>query len=125
MLRSTGTYALSSTAGARVKAFLPHPLPPVPPLQLEVSDQDLLEQANRALGRLDGMARLLPEVQLFVYTYVRKEAVLSSQIEGTQSERLSSKASRQVLRCSAARPDRGGVGGVGPLFPAGGPRHLE
>jgi Fic family protein len=56
-----------------------------PPIELSPDHQDLLERANRSLGRLDGLARFLPDPQLFLYMYVRKEAVLSSQIEGTQS----------------------------------------
>ncbi len=66
-------------------AVVPHPLPPDPPLELDMGLYDLLERANRALGRLDGLATLLPDRALFLYFYVRKEAVLSSQIEGTQS----------------------------------------
>jgi Fic family protein len=66
-------------------AFIPSPLPPDPPLRLNDELHDLLELANRALGRLDGLATLLPDPTLFLYLYVRKEAVLSSQIEGTQS----------------------------------------
>jgi Fic family protein len=81
----SGTYVTTSTAGETVRAFLPDPLPPVPPLALLPSDLDLLERANRALGRLDGITDLLPDPGLFVYVYLRKEAVLSSQIEGTQS----------------------------------------
>ncbi len=65
--------------------FLPRPLPPDPPLTLDPALHDLVEQANRSLGRLDGLALLLPDTALFLYFYVRKEAVLSSQIEGTQS----------------------------------------
>ena len=65
-------------------AYLPNPLPPEPPLRLDAL-HDLLERANRALGRLDGIAMLLPDPSLFLYLYIRKEAVLSSQIEGTQS----------------------------------------
>jgi Fic family protein len=60
-------------------------LPPTPPLELDTELHDLLERANRALGRLDGLATLLPDRSLFLYFYIRKEAVLSSQIEGTQS----------------------------------------
>jgi Fic family protein len=65
-------------------AYLPRPLPPVPPLVLEPL-YPLLDQANLALGRLDGMSATIPDASLFLYMYVRKEAVLSSQIEGTQS----------------------------------------
>ncbi len=67
-----------------VRAFVPPPLPPDPPLHLDAL-QLSLEQASQALGRLDGLASILPDLPLFIYTYVRKEAVLSSQIEGTQS----------------------------------------
>ncbi len=79
-----GTYLTSSEGGETVRAFVPPPLPPDPPVQLD-SLQVLLEQANQALGRLDGLASVLPDLSLFIYAYVRKEAVLSSQIEGTQS----------------------------------------
>jgi Fic family protein len=67
------------------KAFIPAPLPPKPPVQIAGELQVLLSQADRALGRLDGSIQTLPNPDLFVYMYVRKEAVLSSQIEGTQS----------------------------------------
>ena len=82
--RLTGEYATSTTAGESVRAFTPRPLPPVPPLELDAFFP-LLDRANQALGRLDGLTTLLPDTELFLYLYVRKEAVLSSQIEGTQS----------------------------------------
>lgn len=66
-------------------AFIPASLPPEPPVRLEGELQRLLSQADRALGRLDGSVQTLPNPDLFVFMYVRKEAVLSSQIEGTQS----------------------------------------
>ncbi len=66
-------------------AFVPAPLPPEPPLQINHATQSLLDEANQALGRLDAVTLLLPEPGQFLYSYVRKEAVLSSQIEGTQS----------------------------------------
>jgi Fic family protein len=65
--------------------FDPSPLPPDPPLALDKPTERLLERANQALGRLDGITMLLPDPQTLLYTYIRKEAVLSSQIEGTQS----------------------------------------
>ena len=68
-----------------MRAFVPNPLPPVPPLVLEGPLQQTLERATLALGRLDTISVLLPQPSLFIYAYVRKEAVLSSQIEGTQS----------------------------------------
>ncbi|MEZ5577513.1 MAG: Fic/DOC family N-terminal domain-containing protein, partial [Candidatus Competibacteraceae bacterium] len=66
-------------------AFVPAPLPPNPPLDLGGTRQTLLERATLALGRLDSISLLLPDPRLFLYAYVRREAVLSSQIEGTQS----------------------------------------
>src|SRR2546422_24289 len=79
-----GEYIVSTLGGETVRAFLPPALPPIPAVRLD-SLQVLLEQANQALGRLDGLASVLPDLSLFIYAYVRKEAVLSSQIEGTQS----------------------------------------
>lgn len=70
---------------AGFSAFIPKPLPPEPPIRLEGELRVLLSQADRALGRLDGSVATLPNPDLFVFMYVRKEAVLSSQIEGTQS----------------------------------------
>jgi Fic family protein len=79
-----GRYEVTATGGERVRAFVPPPLPPIPAIDL-APFQGLLERANQALGRLDGVASILPDTPLFLYMYVRKEAVLSSQIEGTQS----------------------------------------
>lgn len=80
-----GRYLESSIiSGESFKAYVPAPLPPEPPIDLGEMF-DLLDRANSALGRLDGMHSLLPDPSLFLYMYVRKEAVLSSQIEGTQS----------------------------------------
>lgn len=67
------------------RAFIPEALPPQPPVQITDKLQHLLSEADRALGRLDGSIQILPDADIFVYMYVRKEAVLSSQIEGTQS----------------------------------------
>ncbi|MFW6201904.1 MAG: Fic family protein, partial [Gemmatimonadota bacterium] len=80
-----GRTATSTITGETVRSFIPRPLPPDPPLRLDRTLHDVLERANRALGRLDGVATLLPDRALFLYFYVRKEAVLSSQIEGTRS----------------------------------------
>jgi len=81
----TGRYETTNIAGERIRAFIPHPLPPRPPLELSDKRQRLLERATLALGRLDSVTLLLPDPDLFLYAYVRREAVLSSQIEGTQS----------------------------------------
>jgi Fic family protein len=82
---TTGTYEQTSVGGEVVRAFVPNPLPPDPPLQLDGALRDHLDSALVELGRLDGVSSLLPDPHLFLCTYVRKEAVLSSQIEGTQS----------------------------------------
>jgi len=85
---ASGRHASSVVGGEAVRAFVPFPLPPAPPLQLTGERQGLLERATPALGRLDSIALLLPDPQLFLYAYVRREAVLSSQIEGTQFTKL-------------------------------------
>lgn len=79
------TYVNRSVAGESYRCCIPPSLPPTPPLALDPDHYELMEQANRALGRLDGLTALLPDTSLFIYFYVRKEALLSSQIEGTQS----------------------------------------
>jgi len=81
----TGRYVTSIAGSEEVRAFLPAPLPPVPALELIGGVRNSLDQGLLALGRLDGAAGTLPDAHLLLYTYVRKEAVLSSQIEGTQS----------------------------------------
>jgi Fic family protein len=81
----TGHFLTVTTAGEPVRAFVPDPLPPSPLLDLSGGRQRLLEEAHLACGRLDGVSALLPDPDLFLYGYVRREAVLSSQIEGTQS----------------------------------------
>lgn len=80
-----GHYEITSTAGEEVRAFMPAPLPPEPPVQLDGALQALHERALLACGRLDGVSALLPDRDIFLYAYVRREALLSSQIEGTQS----------------------------------------
>jgi Fic family protein len=82
---ATGIYHVVSSVEEKVRAFVPLPLPPVPPLEITGARQLLLEQATLAVGRLDCISTLLPDPHLFLYSYVRREAVLSSQIEGTQS----------------------------------------
>lgn len=79
-----GRHVETAASGEKVRAYVPPPLPPDPPVLVE-SLLGRLSGADRALGRLDGITTLLPDKSLFLYMYVRKEAVLSSQIEGTQS----------------------------------------
>ena len=85
------------------RAFTPAPLPPDPPIQIEGELQSFLSQADQALGRLDGSIQTLPNPDLFVFMYVRKEAVLSSQIEGTQSS-LQDLLSAEAQLFDADRP---------------------
>jgi Fic family protein len=82
MKRVTGAYHRQVENYA---AFVPHNLPPTPAIEYDDEMQTLLSRADRALGRLDGSIQALPNPELFVFMYVRKEAVLSSQIEGTQA----------------------------------------
>lgn len=81
----TGTYETLGTVGEPVRAFIPAPLPPDPPPTLTGARARLHDRALLACGRLDAITALLPEPDLFLYGYVRREALLSSQIEGTQS----------------------------------------
>ena len=89
MKRKSGEYVTQAVTGENYRAYLPAPLPPDPPLELDTGLLQSMDQANRALGRLDGISRVWPNSGHFLnqllYQYVRKEAVLSSQIEGTQS----------------------------------------
>jgi len=85
MERIAGEYVPGSLAGSRYQAYVPKPLPPRPALSFGPELLASLERANQALGRLDGITLMLPDPDLFLYQYVRKEALLSSQIEGTQS----------------------------------------
>jgi Fic family protein len=79
-----GTYVTTTVTGEPVRAFIPPGLPPDPPVELAGLYQHL-DRANQALGRLDGLTTLLPDTKFFLYLYIQKEALLSSQIEGTQS----------------------------------------
>ncbi|MDX6602773.1 MAG: hypothetical protein QOF13_1975 [Solirubrobacterales bacterium] len=81
----TGHFSKVPSDRGGYSTFIPKPLPPDPPLKIDPDLQRLLDQANQALGRLDGITLLLPDPDQFLYSYIRKEAVLSSQIEGTQS----------------------------------------
>ena len=81
----TGRYQVARFRDEEVRAFIPAPLPPDPPIVLEGALQQILERALLALGRLDSITQMLPNPNRFIYSYVRREAVLSSQIEGTQS----------------------------------------
>lgn len=95
-----GRYVLQPSG---YKAFLPAPLPPEPPVRIEGALQRLLSKADLTLGRLDGSIQILPNPDLFVFMYVRKEAVLSSQIEGTQSS-LQDLLAAEANICSPDQP---------------------
>lgn len=85
MARITGHYVTSTMNGLAHQAFVPAALPPDPPLRINSALEERRERALIALGELKGVTRILPDTRLFLYHYVRKEALLSSQIEGTQS----------------------------------------
>lgn len=85
MKRNTGSYSTSTTSGEAVRAFVPHPLPPADPPLVAASFADLNQQAELALARLSGVSGLVPSVDWLLYSAVRKEALLTSQIEGTQA----------------------------------------
>ena len=83
MARSTGTYLTSSTLGEQVRAFLPFPVPPKDPALSAVAFSEQNHQAELALARLSGVSGLVPSVDWLLYSAIRKEALLTSQIEGT------------------------------------------
>ena len=85
MNRDTGTYAISTTLGESVRAFVPYPLPPTKPALAPAVYLELNRQAELALARLAGVSGLAPSVDWLLYSAVRKEALLTSQIEGTQA----------------------------------------
>jgi Fic family protein len=80
-----GKFKVNLSGEAAYKSFAPSPLPPIPPLNIDGGIVELLVKANRQLAYLEGLAAHIPSISLFVSMYVRKEALLSSQIEGTQS----------------------------------------
>lgn len=100
-----GQYIKQSTG---YSAFIPAPLPPEPSLHFDDEMLSLVSRADRALGRLDGSIQTLPGADLFVFMYVRKEAVLSSQIEGTQSS-LNDLLEAEAKILSPHRPGTGSV----------------
>ena len=85
MRQPPGYYLPTAYVGETVRAFVPNPLPPEPPIEWSASLLSLSQQAMLAIGRLDGLSVLMPDISQFLYAYIRKEALLSSQIEGTQS----------------------------------------
>jgi Fic family protein len=86
MIRSLqGSFISKSVYGETVNTFIPAPLPPVPELKCSIDLQIKFDQALYSLGRLNSVSELLPDISIFLYSYIRKEAVLSSMIEGTQS----------------------------------------
>ena len=113
--RRLGERVPISVMNERVSAFIPPALPPVPAVD-PVPFMALLGRADRALGRLDGIVSMRPRRELFLYLYVRKEALLSSQIEGTQSTLT------DLLRFeAAAEAGAGCTGGVGAPAQSRGP----
>lgn len=85
MRTRAGSYRGNFSGDLAYKSFLPNPLPPYPDLNIDLEMIDLLSKAHRSIGRLEGSSRYIPNIDLFIAMYVRKEALLSSQIEGTQA----------------------------------------
>jgi Fic family protein len=85
MQSRAGEYRTNFSGELQYKSFLPKPLPPKPPVELDEETTNLLSKASRSIGILEGLSRQIPNIELFVSMYVRKEALLSSQIEGTQA----------------------------------------
>lgn len=85
MANRAGEYKTQLSGDMQYRSFVPNALPPDPPLAIDSDLIELLSKANRAIGQLEGIAGQLPDLNLFVTMYVRKEALLSSQIEGTQA----------------------------------------
>src|SRR6266404_1276442 len=86
MQREVGRYERTAAAGETVSAFIPDRLPPAnPPLSLDAGTRDLLRSAEQKLSRLELAGEMVPSIEWFIYAFVRKEAVVSSQIEGTQA----------------------------------------
>ena len=86
MPRKTGTYRTVRDDKGSYVAFIPHSLPPRdPPLDISAEDRHLLHRAESAIARLDLTSSIVPSTRVFVYSFIRKEAVISSQIEGTQA----------------------------------------
>ena len=84
-MRITGSYTVTTTLGEPVRAFVPRPLPPADPQLPSSNFVDLNRQAELALARLAGVSGLVPSVEWLLYSAIRKEALLTSQIEGTQA----------------------------------------
>jgi hypothetical protein len=103
MARITGDYERRTVGGEEVAAFVPRPLPPAdPPLAVKGRLASLLGHAEQELGRLDLAGEMVPSIGWFLYAFVRKEAVISSQIEGTQASLV------DLLRFEAgAQPESG------------------
>jgi len=109
MRREVGRYERTAVAGETVSAFIPAPLPPTnPPLSLDASTRDLLRSAEQKLSRLDLAGEMVPSIEWFIYAFVRKEAVVSSQIEGTQAtlvDLLAFEASAETSASTAPTDD--------------------
>ena len=83
-MNRAGRYTVNLSGEAEYRSFCPSPLPPSPPIDLDADTQALLTEVSKKLAVLDGLSSRIPDIKLFVSMYVRKEALVSSQIEGTQ-----------------------------------------
>ncbi len=105
MSRLTGRYEITGVAGEKMKAFVPHPLPPTRP-RIRISDSlaTQLQAAETSLAKLEAAGRMVPSLNWFVYAFVRKEAVISSQIEGMHAS-LTDLLAREADAPSDAHPE--------------------
>ena len=110
MRREVGRYERTAVAGETVSAFIPDPLPPTNPrLSLDAATSDLLRSAEQKLSRLDLAGEMVPSIEWFIYAFVRKEAVVSSQIEGTQATLVDLLAFEANVEASASTAPTGDV----------------
>ena len=108
--RTTGRYERSSVGGEEVAAFVPDALPPAdPPLALDAALRERLRAAEQALVRLELAGEMVPSLDWFIYAFVRKEAVLSSQIEGTQATLVDLREPSDVQSTFLAEVSRRGL----------------
>ena len=107
-MRSTGTYVTTTTLGEPVRAFVPHPLPPAKPALAPESYEALTRAAELALARLSGVSGLVPSVEWLLYSAIRKEALLTSQISALTTTALSGLNSTEIEALIASGATRDG-----------------
>ena len=120
--RATGRYERTTVGGEEVAAFVPHALPPAdPPIVVDAALTERLRAAEQALGRLELAGEMVPSLDWFIYTFVRKEAVLSSQIEVSRRRVCPRRALRGVAREHAGAGSASGQSSSKPCRPSASP----